>query len=44
MTSAGVMLMQFWISGAKEEIIGKEIEFRKNPNKNIGDYPAYWKV
>ncbi|MDP0589312.1 MAG: ATP-grasp domain-containing protein [Candidatus Endonucleobacter bathymodioli] len=48
MTSAGVMLMQLWVSGSKEEVIAKEIEIRKNvyrhPNKNIVGYPEYWKV
>ena len=48
MTSAGVMLVQLWISGTQKEVIGKEIEIRKNiykhPEKNIDDYPSHWKV
>lgn len=48
MTSAGVMLVQLWVSGTKEEVIGKEIEIRKNiykhPEKNVSNYPEYWKV
>ncbi len=48
MTSAGVMLLQIWITGdTKEEVIAKEIDLRskiyKNEQTDI-EYPSYWKV
>jgi len=48
MTSAGVMLMQLWVSGSRDEVISREIEIRKKVYKhtqkdNDTKYPDYWK-
>lgn len=46
MTSAGVMLIQFWISGTKEEVIAKEREIRAKAYKQsqeLPEYPTSWK-